>query len=76
MTESPARARQVPVVAEEPLIGGDRYDYADAFEIRVAEEDTRSSEQFARCALEQAPWALRRTVWIVHRHVLRLRLGP
>jgi hypothetical protein len=74
--KSPARARQVPVVAEEPLIGGDRYDYADAFEIRVAEADERSAEQFARCALEQAPWPVRWTIWMVHRHVLRLRLGP
>jgi hypothetical protein len=70
------RARRVPVVAEEPLIGSDRYDYADAFEIRVREPDARSAEQFARCALEQAPWPVRWTIWIAHRHLLRLRLGP
>jgi hypothetical protein len=70
------RARRVPVAAEEPLIGGDRYDYADAFEIRVREPDRRSAEQFARCALEQAPWPVRWTVRIVQRHLLRLRLGP
>jgi hypothetical protein len=35
------RARRVPVVAEEPLVGSDRYDYADAFEIRVREPDRR-----------------------------------
>ena len=70
------RARRVPVVAEEPLIGSDRYDYADAFEIRVREPDARSAEQFARCALERAPWPVRWTIWIAHRHLLRVRLGP
>ena len=70
------RARRVPVAAEEPLIGGARYDYADAFEIRVREPDARSAEQFARCALEQAPWPVRWTVWIAQRHLLRLRLAP
>jgi hypothetical protein len=74
--QSAPRARRVPVVAEEPLIGGDRYDYADAFEIRVREPDKRSAEQFARFALEQAPWPVRWTVRIVQRHLLRLRLGP
>jgi hypothetical protein len=64
------------VVADEPLIGGDRYDYADAFEIRVREPDARTAEQFARCALEQAPWPVRWTVWIAHRYLLRMRLGP
>ena len=44
--QSAPRARRLPVVAEEPLIGSDRYDYADAFEIRVREPDTRSAEQF------------------------------
>jgi hypothetical protein len=64
------------VAAEEPLIGGDRYDYADAFEIRLPEPDPRSAEQFVRCALKQAPWSVRWMVPIVHRYVLRLRLGP
>ena len=35
------RARRVPVVAEEPVIGSDRYDYADAFEIRLGEPDAK-----------------------------------
>jgi hypothetical protein len=64
------------VVAEEPLIGRDRYDYADAFEIRVLESDRRSAEQFARCALEEAPRPVRWTARVVQRHLLRLRLGP
>jgi hypothetical protein len=70
------RARRIPVVAEEPLIGSDRYDYADAFEIRVREPDARSAEEFTRWALEQAPWSVRWTIRIVQRHLLRLRLGP
>jgi hypothetical protein len=74
--QSAPRARRIPVVAEEPLIGGDRYDYSDAFEIRVREPDARSAEQFVRCALEQAPWPMRTTVWIAQRNLLRLRLGP
>ena len=70
------RARQVPVARNEPLIGDDRYDYADAFEIRIGESDPRTAEQFARCALEEAPWAIRTIVDVAHRQVLRLRLGP
>ncbi len=70
------RALRVPVVAEEPLIGSDRYDDADAFENRLREPDTRSAEQFARCALDQAPWPVRWTVRIVQRNLLRVRLGP
>lgn len=69
------RARRVPVVADEPLIGRDRFDYADAFEIRLPEADARSAEQVARCALEQASSTVRWTVRIAHRHLLRLRLG-
>jgi hypothetical protein len=51
------RARPVPVV--EPLIGSDRYDYADAYEIRVREPDERSAEEIARFAMEGAPWQAR-----------------
>jgi len=69
------RPRRVPVVADEPLIGSDRFDYADAFEIRVPEADARSAEELARCALEQASSPVRSTVRIAHRHLLRLRLG-
>jgi hypothetical protein len=64
------------VAAGEALVGSGRYDYADAFEIRLGEPDARSAEEFVRCALEQAPWPVRWTVSIVHRYVLRLRLGP
>ncbi len=70
------RARRVAVVDKEPLIGSDRYDYADAFDIRASQPDPRSAEEFARSALEQAPWPVRWTVRTVQRHLLGLRLGP
>jgi hypothetical protein len=68
------RARPVPVV--EPLIGPDRYDYADAYEIRVREPDERSAEELARLAFEQAPWQARWFIWAVQRLLLGFRLGP
>ena len=74
--QSSPRARRVPVAAEEPLIDSGRHGYADAFEIRLPEPDARSAEQFVRSALEQASWSVRWTVPMVHRHLLRLRLGP
>jgi hypothetical protein len=73
---SAPRARRVSVEPDQGLIGTDRYHYADAFEIRMQEPDPRSAEQWIRCAIEQAPWPVRWTVWIAHRHLLRLRLGP
>jgi hypothetical protein len=70
------RARRVAVASEEPLIGHDRYDYADAFEIGVPATDARSPEEFVRDALTGAARPLRVAVVLVHKHVLRLQLGP
>ena len=70
------RAHAVPVPEFEPLIGGASYDYADAFEIEPPASDDRTAEQFARAALEGAPWPLRLTILVAHRYLLRLRLGP
>jgi hypothetical protein len=75
----PARttpAQRVPVPSDEPLLGGRRYDYADAFTIQVHQRDERSAEQFARYALEHAPRPLQLTVSIAQRKLLRLRLSP
>lgn len=69
------RARRVPVAAEEPLIGGDRPDHADAFEIRLHEPEARSAEEFVR-SFEHVPRPVLSTIWIVHRYLLRDRLGP
>jgi hypothetical protein len=66
------RARRVAV--REPIDG--RPDYADAFELRMAQPDGRSAEQWVRAGLEGAPAAVRRLILVVHRHVLRLSLGP
>lgn len=65
------RARRVAV--SEPL---DHVpDYADAFELRTTGPDDRSVEEWTRAGLEQAPAAVRTLILLVHRHVLRLRLG-
>jgi hypothetical protein len=69
------RAQRV-VVTEAPPAGLRRYDYADAFEIRVRERDAHPAEHWARCALEQAPWPARWTVLIAWRFLLQFRLGP
>lgn len=69
------RARRVSA-STAPLIGVGRFDYADAFEIRVPTPDPRDAEHFVRDALEQAPRWVTRAVWSVQRSVLRLRLAP
>jgi hypothetical protein len=76
MGSSFPRVGRRAVAAAEPLIGSARYDYADAFEVRALRPDPRSAEQLARAALEQAPLALPRIIRVVHRYVLRFRLGP
>jgi hypothetical protein len=68
-TFAPRRAVQVPVAP-----GG--YDYADAYEICLDEPDGRTAEDFARHALEESPWPVRTTIWVVHRYVIGFRLGP
>ena len=68
------RARQVGVVPD-PLVP-EGADYADAFEIVTADADERSAEEFARAVLDGAPLAAYWTVWLVHNHVLRFKLGP
>jgi hypothetical protein len=73
--QRPPVVRRVEV-ADEPLLGGDRYDYADAFEARVADPDNRSAEDWVRSGLEQAPWVIRRGVVVVHRFVIGFRLAP
>jgi len=75
-SESTPRATRVPVPAVEPLIGDEPYDYADSFETTMPASDTRSAEEFARHLLGDAPLALRLSVGLVHKFVLRLQLGP
>jgi hypothetical protein len=73
---SVARARRVPVPADEPLIFGARYDYADAFEMRVNEPDERSAEELVRFSLSHASRWVRWIIRIAHKYVVRFRLGP
>lgn len=68
------RARRIPV--REPVPDGGRFDYADAFEIRLPFPDGRTAEEWARSGLEHAPAAVRRLVVWVHRHVLGFPLDP
>jgi hypothetical protein len=70
------RAIRVPVPNDEDVIGGDQYDYADAFEIEPPGPDARRAEQIVRYALEQAPWPMGLTIRLVHKHVLRFQLAP
>jgi hypothetical protein len=58
----------------DPLVAGERFDYADRFTIALTAADHRSAETWARTALEQAPPALRLLIRVAHRHVLRFRL--
>jgi hypothetical protein len=54
------------VAVQEPSAGSGPADYADAFEIRMPAPDGRTAEQWARCALEQAPAAVQWTIRIAH----------
>jgi hypothetical protein len=51
-------------------------DYADAFEIPIGDDDSRTAEQAFRDGLGAEPGAGGRLVLWIHRHVLRFRLGP
>lgn len=59
-----------------PARSGDAADYVDVFEVPIAVGDARTAEQTSRDALSDTPGALGKLVFWVHRHVLRLRLGP
>jgi hypothetical protein len=73
--QSTTRARRLPVVTEEPLLGGDQHDYADAFEVQLSGQDQRTAEQFTRCAFEQASSPVRQTIAIAFR-LIGFQLGP
>ena len=76
MTDTLApRAQRREVTAEDSHLVRDHYDYADAFEIHISEGETRTPEQMFRAALKNGPSVLS-LVPVVHRQVLRLRLGP
>lgn len=64
------------VVQRRSVVIGERWDYADAFEVSEALPDTRSAEEVVRAGLEGAPRWLGVLVLIAHRHVLGLELAP
>jgi hypothetical protein len=71
MREFEVRPRAVP---DEPELRG--HDYADSFEVVLAEPDEHTAETWARTALEQSNPLLRRLVGVVHGGILRFDLGP
>ena len=62
--------------SSEPLAGHDMHDYSDRFEVPLSADDDRTAEQVFRAGLEMAPTAMRWTIFLAHRHILRFRLGP
>ena len=66
--------RVAPVASE--VFDSESADYADGFAIDTPDPNPRSTEQWARASLEQAPVALRWLIVAGWRFVLRLRLGP
>jgi hypothetical protein len=68
-------ARRIVAPPADPLVAGERFDYVDAFEIDLAAADDRTPERFARDALERAPAAVRRIIWVAQRHILRFDLA-
>jgi len=67
--------RRVAVAEHLPAeLGG--YDYADAFELTLDPNDSRSAEELARVALDGAPSALRHLIHLVWRHGLKFEVGP
>lgn len=57
-------------------LGGTEADYADVFEAPIPQGDSRTAEQTLRDAVGRRPGAGGNLVLWIHRHVLRLRLGP
>jgi Protein of unknown function (DUF2867) len=64
------------VRAERAQTGETEADYTDVFEVPISHGDSRTAEQTFRDALGDQPGALGSLVLSIHRHVLRLRLGP
>jgi hypothetical protein len=64
---------RVPV-APEPWVQ-DGYDYADSYELRLAEPDTHTAEQWVRAALEQAAPGVRGLIRFVHGRVAKFALS-
>ena len=64
------------VVQRRSVLAADRFDYADAFEVSLRENDTRSAEEMVRAGVDGMPTLLGVIVLFAHRYVLRLDLAP
>lgn len=69
----PYSVRRVPVLPEPWVQPG--HDYADAFELRLADPDSHTAEEWLRTAIEQAAPGVRATVRFVHRRVAGFSLS-
>jgi hypothetical protein len=64
------------VVSKDSVPGDQTADFACAYEVPIADGDTRSTEEWARDAWEGSPAPLRWLMLAGWRFVLGLRLGP
>lgn len=65
-----------PVDVSEPFpVSGERYDYADAFEVSRRAADKRSAEAWARDGFGRLPARSLRAGMLAHRHLLGFELG-
>lgn len=62
--------------AHDPGVDRAAFDYADCFEVTAPAPAGQTVEALARAALEGMPRPLRVLVMVIHRRVLRFRLGP
>lgn len=76
MTSSESQARRRPVDAEPLIAELGKYDYADSFEIDLNGPDERTPEEWMRAAIGGAHTAVRTTVGIAWRYLLRFELDP
>jgi hypothetical protein len=74
MTPSVSKARRRPV-EDEPLVAGlGSYDYADSFEIDLDRPVDRTPEEWMRAAIGDAHPAVKTTVGIAWKYLLRFEL--
>lgn len=69
----PYTVSRIPVAPEPWVQTG--YDYADCFELRLAQPDGHTAEQWVRAALEQAAPSVRALVRFVHGRVAKFSLS-
>ena len=76
MTSTSERGAQRVAPDAQAPDGSQGFDYADAYEIRLEAPDERTAEEWMRCALDEAPAPVLRTILVAHRFVLGFHLAP